>query len=226
MLRWLLIGNYKKLPYRDGVSNKTNFTYIHTSRSIEQDIRQFFKLMPFKNLIIPADPVILEALPSLRTITTQVQKELGFNLIFLPVTDSLEKTLTQIPDNADAVYLPPLARFSNQSLRDFADGLIEKKLPSFSMLGRKELELGFMTTLNGRKIDALRFSRRIALLVQSILLGTNPARLKVDLDHQPKLAINMKTAKAIGYSPKWKVLETAELLFNDATLNIVPTSLT
>jgi len=216
----------QKLPYKKGVSHKTNYTYIHTSRSVEQDIRQFFQLKPFKNLIIPADRVILEALPSLRTITSQVQKELGFNITFLPVIDSLKNTLSQIPDNADAVYLPPLARFSNQDLQEFANGLIHKKLPSFSLLGRTELELGFMATLNGRKMDSLRFSRRIALMVQSILLGTDPARLKVDLDHQPKLAINMKTAKAIGYSPKWKVLETSELLFKDTSSNSTSTSLT
>ena len=216
----------QKLPYKNGFSNKTNYTYIHTSRSVEQDIRQFFQLRPFKNLIIPADRIILEALPSLRTITTQIQKELSFNITFLPVIDSLDNTLSQIPDNADAVYLPPLARFDNQSLQAFSKGLIQKKLPSFSLLGRKELELGLMMTLNGRKIDSLRFSRRIALMVQSILLGTNPARLRVDLDHQPKLAINMKTAKAIGYSPKWRVLETAELLFNNDYSNVDSTSLT
>ena len=216
----------QKLPYKNGTSNKTNYTYINTSRSVDHDIRQLFKLTPFKNLIIPTDPILIEALPSLRTITTQVQKELGFMLTFLPVTNSLEETLTQIPDNTDAVYLPPLARFSNQDLQEFASGLIHKKIPSFSLLGRSELELGFMATLNGRKMDSLRFSRRIALMVQSILLGTDPARLKVDLDHQPKLAINMKTAKAIGYSPKWKVRETAELLFNDANGNVIFTSLT
>jgi ABC-type uncharacterized transport system substrate-binding protein len=215
----------QKLPYKKGVSHKTNYTYIHTSRSVEQDIRQFFQLKPFKNLIIPADRIILEALPSLRTITSQIQKELDFNITFLPVIDSLENTLAQIPDNADAVYLPPLARFDNQSLQAFSKGLIQKKLPSFSLLGRTELDLGFMATLNGRKMDSLRFSRRIALMVQSILLGTDPAKLKVDLDHPPKLAINMRTAKAIGYSPKWRVLESAELLFIDDYSNLASTSL-
>jgi outer membrane protein TolC/ABC-type uncharacterized transport system substrate-binding protein len=213
------------LPYKNGTSNKKNFTYINSSRSVEQDIRQLYKLTPFKNLIIPTDPVLLEALPSLRSITTQVQKELGFNLTFLPVTNSLKQTLAEIPSNADAVYLPPLARFNNHSIQAFADGLIQKKLPSYSLLGRTELELGFMATSNGRKMDSLRFSRRIALMVQSILLGTDPAKLKVDLDHPPKLAINMKTAKAIGFSPKWKTLEMAELLFNNPNPNILPTSL-
>jgi outer membrane protein TolC len=206
----------QNLPYKNGSSDKSNFTYINSSNSVEQDLRQFYQLVPYKHLIIPVDPVFLKALPSLRTIAVHAQQELGFNLTFLPVTDGLEQTLEQIPNNADAIYLPPLMRFSKEDHQAFANGLIEKKLPSFSLLGRMDLEQGFMLTLNGRKMDNLRFSRRIALMVQSILLGTNASQLKVDLENPPKLAINMQTARAIGYSPKWRDKEVAELLFDDA----------
>lgn len=215
----------QNLPYINGISNKHNYTYVNTSNNVEQDIRQFFKLTPFKHLVIPVDPIILKALPSLRTLTSQVQKELGFKLTFLLVTDSLDAILRRIPSTGDAIYLPPHIRFSKQELKAFAEGLVQKKIPSFSILGRRDLELGFMATLQGRKTDSLRLSRRIALMVQSILLGTDPAKLKVDLEQPAKLAINMKTAKAIGYSPKWKIIESAELLFNDSFPNINSTSL-
>jgi len=206
----------QKIPYKNGISNKNNFTYINTNHSVEQDLRQFFLLTPFKQLLFPIDEVILKAFPALRVMTDQVQNELGFNITFMPVGESLSMVLQKMPDTIDAVYLPPYARFSQAELKSFAEGLINKNIPSFSLLGRKDLELGFMATLNGRKTDSLRFSRRIALLVQSILLGTNPAKLKVNLEQPTKLAINMKTAKAIGFSPKWKDLESSELLFKQA----------
>jgi outer membrane protein TolC len=215
----------QNLPYVDGISNKHNYTYVNTSNNVEQDIRQFYKLTPFKHLVIPVDPIILKALPSLRTLTSQVQKELGFKLTFLPVTKSLDDILSRIPVTGDAVYLPPHIRFSKQELKSLAQGLIKKKIPSFSILGRRDLELGFMATLQGRKTDSLRISRRIALMVQSILLGTDPAKLKVDLEQPPKLAINMQTAKAIGFSPKWRDIETAELLFDDSVKQLTAISL-
>lgn len=216
----------QKLPYINGHSGKLNFTYINASNSVEQDLRQFFQLTPFKHLIIPVDPIFLTALPSLREIASLVQKELKFELTFLPVTSGLEQTLAQIPANADAIYIPPLMRFSKEEHQAFATGLIEKKLPSFSLLGRMDLELGFMLTLNGRKMDDLRFSRRIALMVQSILLGTNASQLEVDLENSPKLAINMQTARAIGYSPKWRDMEVAELLFDNETQDATALTLT
>ncbi len=216
----------QKLPYKNGRSDKFNFTYINASNNVEEDLRQFYRLIPFEHLIIPVDPIFLTALPSLRTFASQVQQELKFKLSFLPVTTGLEQALENIPDNADAIYLPPLMRFGKDEHQAFAKGLIERKLPSFSLLGQVDLELGFMLTLNGRKMDKLRFSRRIALMVQSILLGTNASQLKVDLENPAKLAINMQTARAIGYSPKWRDKEVAELLFDDAIQDTSLLSLT
>ncbi len=202
----------QELPYIDGVSGKTNFTYITDNHKIEDDIRQFYQLKPFKHLVVPADHNILEALPSLAKTVTRVQKQLGFKLTFIPVFDNLGKTLSDIPTTADALYIPPLMRFNKPSIKTFSDQIILRGLPSFSLLGLPDLELGFMATLRGRKIDVLRFSRRIALNVQSILLGTNAANLKVDLNQPAKLAINMATVRALGLPLKWQILEQAELI--------------
>jgi outer membrane protein TolC/ABC-type uncharacterized transport system substrate-binding protein len=200
----------QELPYVNGISGKQNFTYISDNHTVEQDIRRFYQLTPFKHLVIPADHNILKALPSLTSIATQVQKELGFRLTFIPVYDRLDTILSDTPKTADAIYIPPLMRFSKQVVKEFATSINQLGIPSFSLLGRSDLELGFMATLSGRKVDELRFSRRIALNVQSILLGTDPANLKVDLDQPPKLAINMQTVKTIGFSLNWQDLEEAE----------------
>jgi len=204
----------QQFPYNKGKSLKKNFTYINNSKSVDRDLRQFHQLTPFKKLLLPLNPVLLESIPSLRTMLTQVQDDLGFSIVYLPVSSTLENVLQQMPNDIDAVYIPPLVGFSDQELSTFAKGLIEKQLPSFSLRGRADLERGFMATLNGSEIDSLRFSRRVALMVQSILLGADPANLNVDLEQPPKLAINMKTAHAIGYYPGRRLLETAEALFN------------
>lgn len=204
----------QELPYTEGVSGKNNFTYITDNHKIEDDIKQLFRLTPFKHLVVPADHNILEALPSLTKTVTGVQKQLSFKLTFIPVFNNLGNTLAEIPATADALYIPPLMRFNKQTIKTFSDQITLRGLPSFSLLGLPDLELGLMATLRGRKIDALRFARRIALNVQSILLGSNASQLKVDLDQPAKLAINMKTVKALGLSLKWQILERAELINN------------
>ena len=73
--------------------------------------------------------------------------------------------------------------------------------------------MGILAASGGRESDNQRYTRRIALYVQSILLGANPANLKVKMEQSQKLAINVKTAQAIGFSPSWQFLEEADLLY-------------
>lgn len=216
----------QELPYDNGKSGKYNYVYISDNRTVEEDLKQFYKLKKFNHLFIPVDQLFLEALPQLRGTTYNIQQELGFKLTMLPVVDSAVESLTRLPEDIDAVYVPPLFRFSSSDLEVFSKSLIARKLPSFSLLGRDELEIGLLATLSGREVDTIRYSRRIALYVQSILLGSNASELKVDLDQSSKLAINMKTARAINFSPKWQFLEVADLLYEEPIGNKIPISLT
>ncbi len=204
------------LPYKEtGVSGKHNYVYISDNRTVGDDLRNFHNLAQFKHLGIIVDKLFLDSLPQLARVTDSVQSDLKFEITLIPVVSNLDATVTQLPSNIDAIYVPPLLRFSESEFKQFTQDLITKKLPSYSLTGRNELELGILATSSGRDIDTLRYARRIALLTQSILIGTDPANLAVALNQSEKLAINMRTAKAIGFSPKWEFLEIADLLYRD-----------
>lgn len=213
------------LPYADGNSGKNNYVYISDNKTVEQDLRQFHQLIQFDHVAIPVDQLFLEALPQLAGTTYNIQQELGFKLTLLPIIDSPVETLESLPDDVDSVYVSPLLRFSNEDFKLFSQALIERKLPSFSLLGREELEMGLLATLSGREVDTVRYARRIALYVQSILLGTDAANLPVELEQPPKLAINMSTARAINFSPEWRFMEIADLLYEEVTDNRIAISM-
>ncbi len=215
----------QELPYKDEASGKHNYVYVSEGRTIADDLRQFYELNQYKHLAIVVDKLFLEALPQLRGATYSVQEELGFELSLLPVIDDPESTLQTLPPTIDAIYVPPLLRFSEEDFKRFASNLVERKIPSFSLLGRVELEMGLLATSSGREVDTIRYARRIALYMQSILLGSNASTLKIELEQPQKLAINMRTARAIGFSPKWQSLESADLLYEEVTNNKVSVSL-
>ena len=208
------------LPYKEpGVSGKHNYVYISDNRTVGDDLRNFHTLVEFKHLGIVVDKLFLDSLPQLTRVTDEVQNELKFEITLIPVTSNLDEALNEIPSGIDAIYVPPLLRFSESEFKQFAQQLIVKKLPSYSLTGRNELEMGILATSSGRDIDTLRYARRIALLAQSILIGTDAKNLAVALDQSEKLAINMRTAKAIDFSPRWEYLEVADLLFRDDVQN-------
>ena len=210
----------QRLPYKEsGVSGKSNYVYISDDRTVGNDLRKFHELVEFDHLGIIVDKLFLDSLPELKNITEGAQSELGFKLTFIPVSNHLGSALGKMPSDIDAMYVPPLLRFGREEFQKFAQKLITIKMPSYSLMGRDELKMGILATSSGRDRDTIRYARRIALLMQSILLGENAANLKVALAQPEKLAINMQTAREIGFSPNWRFLETADLLYEDYLQN-------
>ena len=98
-------------------------------------------------------------------------------------------------------------------MRELARGLIARRLPSFSVLGRKELEDGLLMTTGGAERDVERLARRMVLMIQRIAEGENPSTFDVSFPTEQRLIINMQTAREIGFSPRWEYLTDAEQLF-------------
>lgn len=203
----------QKLPYKDGTSGKKNYVYISENKLVGDDLRQFSELTGYQHLLIPADHLFLEAIPELKLTTQEMQAKRGFRITMMPINNTLMEVIDIMPTDIDAVYIPPLPRFSIEEFQLFNQALIKQQLPTFSLLGREEVELGVLAASGGRAADMQRYTRRIALYVQAILLGADPAQLKVNMEQSQKLAINMKTAEAINFSPNWRFLEEADLLY-------------
>ena len=205
----------QNLPYQNGISGKKNYVYISENKLVGDDLRLFSRLVGFKHLLIPADHLFLKAIPELRLATEAMQTKLGFKITMQPINNDLMEILDVMPPSIDAIYFPPLQRFSIDDFKQLNQGFIKQRIPTYSLLGREEVEMGVLAASGGRASDNQRYNRRIALYVQSILLGADPAKLKVDIEQTQKLAINMKTAQAIGFSPSWQFLEEADLLYLD-----------
>ncbi len=176
------------------------------------DLSVFHDLVGFNHLVILMNPFWLETLPQLKTLLKQVEKQYPIQITVVPASHNITSMLHAMPNNTDAVYVAPLLSFSDQDMRELAQQLIAKGLPSFSSTGQQEVELGLLAALGGLPEDKIRFARRLALDVQSILLGDAPENLNVLFDANPKMTINMQTARAIGFSPNWRYLLEASLL--------------
>ncbi len=199
----------QELPFAEGRSGKANYTYVTTLREVQQDLETFYRISPFEHLAVMVDALTLEAIPELRQRAEATEKAFPTTVDVVSVSDSVEQALDRLPSRVDAVYVTPLHRFSDQQMRQLASGLIERRLASFSLFGRTEVEQGLMLATGGGKDDQTRFARRIALMAQRILLGERAADLEVALTQAERVAINMRSARAIGFLPRWSVLVDA-----------------
>lgn len=205
-------------PFRDGASGKKNLVYVTNLHSIDDDLRAFSDAARIHRVAILVDDAVLRAFSSFLTEKLRrVAAGLDLELVATPVGDSLTDAIAAIPDDVDGVYVTPLLRFDDASMREMADALIARRLKSFSLIGVTEIADGLLMSIGGRSEDMLRIYRRLALNVQRILLGERPEDIPVFLQESRRLAINMTTAAAIGFSPRYTVLADAEQIAVAAT---------
>jgi outer membrane protein TolC len=162
-----------------------------------------------------ADVVSLAAIPQFRDKAAELGARLGIAIDVVAGGSSADATLAALPAATQAVYVTPLWRLEKDELLRLANGLAARKLPSMSLLGRSEVEAGLLLSIGGMPADDTRFARRVGLNIQRILLGDEPGRIEVGFRLGRRLLINMRTARAIGFLPRWAVLIDAEKLYDD-----------
>lgn len=201
-------------PFDSGVSGRKNLVYVTNLHSIDDGMRAFSQAVPLHKVALLVDSALLQAFSSLlQTKLQQLTADLHLSFVPIAVDDSLQAAFEAIPDDVDSVYVTPLLRFDDAAIHELATALIGRKLKSFSAIGIAELEDGLLMSNGGRAEDTLRVTRRLALNIQRILLGERAAEIPVYLQATRRLAINMSTAAAIDYSPRYAVLADANQLF-------------
>jgi len=206
-------------------SGVENLNYVITRGSILRDVARFREVVGFRRVHVLADALVGEAIPEIPEAVIEGGRLLGLEMIVVPTVDSAEQALSQLPPDAEAVYVTPLNRLPATEFDRLVSGLIERGLPSFSLWGREEVEIGIMAGVRPAT-DLTRLSRRMALNLQRIFRGEDAGMLPVELELQGGLVINMATARAIDFYPSFNVAREAELLHPEAAEEFIDRPLT
>lgn len=195
---------------KDGASGVKNLNYVSSPKRIKTEIETFLSIVPFRKLAVFINQSYYEAIEAPRKTIPEAMKQMGLDHITVPVGASVDEALAILPSDVDAVYIIPLTQLSSLEFDKLVEQLIELKLPSFSLLGRSDVERGIMASL---QVDMFpKIARRVALNTQRILLGEEPGSIPVAFAPRSALTINDATARAVGVSPPWAVMTEAEVI--------------
>jgi len=203
-------------PIKSGASGRHNFTYVTTFNRVQDQVRTFHRIIGFSHLVVLADPLALEVVRELKIKATELEAATGATIVLRPA-NNLTDSLAALPPGTDAVYVAPLMRLSGDDIRSLADQLAQRKLPTFSLLGRSEVEQGILLAASSDTEVTARLARRVALDIQRIVEGDDAANIEVAVPSEERLVVNMRTAQLIGFSPHWDDLTDAVQLAADMT---------
>ena len=212
---YVIDANFPGLPREGLASGVENLNYLAEEIALQSDLEEFQSITEFRHMAILIDESIFSAIKDLPEKVQILTKQLGAKASFVLQNKKNQNLLATLPDDVDAVIITALPRLDSKAMKNLIDGLIERKIPSYSVVEPDLVEQGaFMSTES--EDDNQRRARRTALNIQATLLGDQPGFFPVLFAPQEKLIINMQTAREIELYPRFDILSQATLINEQA----------
>lgn len=196
-----------------GVSGVRNFTYVLSAGSIQKDLTAFHRIHPFSHLAV----IISKNFEG--TLDYQGFFEgfsapygAGVELVFWEPGSPLPALSAAV----DAVYLTVTLEHQPEEIAPLAVILAERNLPSFARSGSHVRE-GMMAGL-GRDDGLGRIYRKLALIVEGIVLGEDLAVMPVRLDFDEQLTLNAATVERVGLSLSFETLFSSRVIEDEEAI--------
>ena len=217
-------GGFKKLPYNDQrQSTRPNLTYVISPVRTLRDLKTFKELCDLDKIHIFLDRTIASNISEFEPWLDYIRKQVDVDLQITDVQDKADLVLSQLDSSVQAAYLTPGLRMPRAERKKLIDGLNQRKIPTFSMIGVEEVQMGSLAAQ--APAFSTRVSRRIALNVKKVLQGVSPNEIAVDLPIEDQLVINDATARQIDFAIPFEIQSTAELINEDVIVGAEKLSL-
>jgi outer membrane protein TolC len=196
----------------DKSSKIENFTTIISNQSYTNDLEKFQEIANIKNVGVFFETEFIEN-KAVQNVFIEIENALGIQLTLKPF-DNLSDIIKNL-EGFDSVYLAGGFYLLDDEIKQLADTLIEKKIPSFTATTVKDVKSGLLAS-NHHSSELNQFFRHIALTVETVVLGGNLSDLSVELDVDRELTINYNTAEKIGLPLKYSLIATTNIIGNPA----------
>ena len=215
-------ARFQGFPETGGTSGVANLTYVAppSPGPVIRDLRKFREIAPFSTVAILLDEQMIGTFAGFLEQLRATAAELDIAVEATPAGATAARSLARLPDGADAVYVTPFVRMAPEELERFAEGLANRRLPSFSW-SAADVARGVMASLGTNDLPLL--ARRIALNAYRALLGDDLATLPIALSPAEELVVNMRAVRSVGARPPLETLLEARRLFEtpeDVTRNV------
>ena len=138
----------QSFPVNQNRSGKENFTFIADVKEAGVEVTFFRDFVGVRKFAVLIEPLLARSWPEFSELLNRASKDFQVEFIQVPVSDSPSAVVAAIPAEAEAVLVGPLSQYSRQQVRELAQHLITRKLPSYTFVGEQGVEDGLLVTTN------------------------------------------------------------------------------
>ncbi|MDH3351008.1 MAG: TolC family protein, partial [Gammaproteobacteria bacterium] len=197
-----------------GKSGKANLNYLTAYADFAGDLDTLARITPYRNLVLFVDTALSSAIPALRDAAYAAAEARGINLLEVLHDGADHRLMNRVPADTDAIFIAGLPRMPAADFALLVEAINEAGLPSYGFAGVADVETGLLVT-DSEPRDVDRQARLNALNMQAVMLGERAEDQRITSETRERLTINMATARRIGLSPSFDVLNDAVLLNQD-----------
>ncbi|MEJ2196203.1 MAG: TolC family protein [Ignavibacteriaceae bacterium] len=203
----------QNMPLRNGTSGVDNLNYISYTASLNNQLPNMRELFDFDKAALLINKLFFENQKFIQTLFGgQLETEVDdVTLNYIPVGLDYENVFDLLPEGIDVVISGPLRQLTYNQVDELFKKFIEKGIPVFTTFDETYVKGNVLAGYSSRDFFP-RISKRIALNIQSILLGENPGNLPVKFPVDQDFLINMDVAKKLKIYPSWSLMNNSILI--------------
>ena len=136
------------------------------------------------------------------------EKNCDLDFVIIPVNTDVKTSISKIPAGVDAVFVTPLFNLTTEQRKDMYKYVNEKRLPSFSSVGREDVNLGAMLGTSTFDVDK-KLAEATSFNIHGVLHGNAVKNEKIPFYDDKVIFFNSDTGEAVGYTPPLRLLNNA-----------------
>jgi len=199
------------LETEEGRSTVKNLTFQVHREKIRRELEKIKEMARGEEVTVLVDPTVIADIPDVGKNAIRLGEEAGLSFRFVALSDTVVRTLEELPSDTKFIYLVPSYHFNTRrKIEELLEGINARKIPTFAMEGVPVVEMGALAGLYRGSVD--KIAKNNALKVYEILKGEPPEEQSVYFRDPEEFTINMATARRIGYYPDFNMLLEARLI--------------
>lgn len=136
------------------------------------------------------------------------EKNCNLNFVVIPVNSNINASLAKIPSDVDSVFVTPLYNLSTAQRKDLYKYINSKKLPSFSSVGKEDVDLGAMLGTSTMDVDK-KLAEATSFNIHGVLHGNVVKNEKIPFYDDKVIFYNADTGETLGYVPPLRLLNNS-----------------
>ena len=133
------------------------------------------------------------------------------DFVVIPVNNNVKSSLSKIPSDVDSVFVTPLFNLSTDERKELYSILNSKKLPSFSGLGREDVNLGALLGTSTRDLDK-KLAEATSFNIHGVLHGNKAKAEKIAFYDDEIIFYNSDTGEILDYAAPLRLLNNCEVI--------------